>query len=63
MLPERDVRPRHAGHHIRPRALRDSRHAQERFDAKAAGLGDCIDCGQCVVVCPTGIDIRKGLQY
>jgi cytochrome c oxidase accessory protein FixG len=32
-------------------------------DAKAAGLGDCVDCGQCVVVCPTGIDIRKGLQY
>jgi cytochrome c oxidase accessory protein FixG len=28
-----------------------------------AGLGDCIDCGQCVHVCPTGIDIRDGLQY
>jgi len=27
------------------------------------GLGDCIDCGQCVQVCPTGIDIRDGLQY
>ncbi len=26
-------------------------------------LGDCVDCGQCVVVCPTGIDIRNGLQY
>jgi cytochrome c oxidase accessory protein FixG len=26
------------------------------------GLGDCIDCNQCVQVCPTGIDIRKGLQ-
>ena len=26
-------------------------------------LGDCIDCLQCVHVCPTGIDIRKGLQY
>lgn len=25
-------------------------------------LGDCVDCGQCVVVCPTGIDIRDGLQ-
>jgi cytochrome c oxidase accessory protein FixG len=24
--------------------------------------GDCIDCGQCVAVCPTGVDIRKGLQ-
>jgi cytochrome c oxidase accessory protein FixG len=29
----------------------------------AAGLGDCIDCGLCVQVCPTGIDIRNGLQY
>ncbi|MZR61775.1 cytochrome c oxidase accessory protein CcoG [Alcanivorax sp. DP30] len=26
-------------------------------------LGDCIDCGMCVQVCPTGIDIREGLQY
>lgn len=32
-------------------------------DAKAAGLGDCIDCSICVQVCPTGIDIRDGLQY
>lgn len=32
-------------------------------DVKAAGLGDCIDCTMCVQVCPTGIDIRKGLQY
>ncbi len=28
-----------------------------------AGLGSCIDCGLCVDVCPTGIDIRKGQQY
>lgn len=27
-----------------------------------ANRGDCIDCKMCVVVCPTGIDIRKGLQ-
>ncbi len=26
-------------------------------------LGDCVDCGMCVQVCPTGIDIRDGLQY
>jgi len=26
-------------------------------------LGDCVDCGICVQVCPTGIDIREGLQY
>ncbi len=32
-------------------------------DFKAAGLGECVDCGVCVQVCPTGIDIRKGLQY
>jgi len=30
---------------------------------KAEGLGDCIDCTLCVQACPTGIDIRKGLQY
>ena len=35
----------------------------KKIDAKAAGLGDCIDCSICVQVCPTGIDIRKGLQY
>lgn len=29
---------------------------------KASSKGDCIDCGQCVVVCPTGIDIRNGQQ-
>ena len=29
---------------------------------KAQGLGDCIDCHMCVQVCPTGIDIRDGLQ-
>ncbi|MBX9963786.1 MAG: cytochrome c oxidase accessory protein CcoG [Burkholderiales bacterium] len=32
-------------------------------DPKARGLGDCVDCGICVQVCPTGIDIRNGLQY
>jgi len=32
-------------------------------DARAKGLGDCVDCTLCVQVCPTGIDIRKGLQY
>jgi len=31
-------------------------------DPKALGLGDCIDCTACVQVCPTGIDIRDGLQ-
>jgi cytochrome c oxidase accessory protein FixG len=32
-------------------------------EPKEKGLGDCIDCTMCVQVCPTGIDIRKGLQY
>ena len=32
-------------------------------DPAAVGLGDCIDCQYCVQVCPTGIDIRDGLQY
>ena len=31
-------------------------------DPKAMGLGDCVDCTLCVQVCPTGIDIRNGLQ-
>lgn len=34
-------------------------HGRERA---AKGLGDCVDCHQCVAVCPTGIDIRDGLQ-
>jgi cytochrome c oxidase accessory protein FixG len=41
-----------------PRGSR-SRHA----DAAALGLGACVNCGVCVEVCPTGIDIRHGLQY
>ena len=34
-----------------------------REERQASGHGDCIDCGFCVQVCPTGIDIRKGSQY
>src|SRR5690625_5157041 len=34
-----------------------------RIDHKEAGMGDCVDCSLCVQVCPTGIDIRDGLQY
>ena len=33
-----------------------------KLGAAAQGLGDCIDCTLCVQVCPTGIDIRDGLQ-
>jgi cytochrome c oxidase accessory protein FixG len=35
----------------------------KKADPKALGLGACVDCTLCVQVCPTGIDIRKGLQY
>jgi cytochrome c oxidase accessory protein FixG len=34
-----------------------------KADPLALNLGACIDCTLCVQVCPTGIDIRKGLQY
>jgi cytochrome c oxidase accessory protein FixG len=34
-----------------------------KADPTQLGLGECIDCNMCVQVCPTGIDIRKGLQY
>jgi cytochrome c oxidase accessory protein FixG len=44
-----------------PRGSRSKRIAHA--DLAAQGKGDCIDCGLCVQVCPTGIDIRKGLQY
>ncbi|MCV2884779.1 cytochrome c oxidase accessory protein CcoG [Aestuariibacter sp. AA17] len=40
----------------RPRKLKHE-------ELKDKGLGDCIDCYLCVQVCPTGIDIRNGLQY
>ncbi len=50
------------GEGLKGRALPSSglRTKEER---SAAGHGDCIDCGYCVQVCPTGIDIRDGLQY
>jgi cytochrome c oxidase accessory protein FixG len=32
-------------------------------DPKALGIGSCVDCNICVQVCPTGIDIRNGMQY
>ena len=42
----------------------EPRGARSKNDPDAAKhLGDCIDCSLCVQVCPTGIDIRKGLQY
>lgn len=45
----------------------EGRGSRPRSDTSARyhskGLGDCIDCNLCVMVCPTGIDIRNGLQY
>jgi len=41
-----------------PRGARNKSHPDT-----AKALGDCIDCSMCVQVCPTGIDIREGLQY
>ncbi len=35
---------------------------RKKEDRSALGKGDCIDCNQCVQVCPTGIDIRNGTQ-
>ncbi|SON58303.1 quinol dehydrogenase membrane component [Hartmannibacter diazotrophicus] len=43
----------------------EPRMSAKRADkARAAGepAGDCVDCNQCVVVCPTGVDIREGVQ-
>ncbi|GJM05260.1 MAG: ferredoxin [marine bacterium B5-7] len=42
---------------------RGSRRSDVHTDYKQKALGDCINCTMCVQVCPTGIDIRDGLQY
>jgi cytochrome c oxidase accessory protein FixG len=40
----------------------DKTRGEPRGKTKTPGAGDCIDCHRCVAVCPTGIDIRQGLQ-
>ncbi|HBR92952.1 MAG TPA: cytochrome c oxidase accessory protein CcoG, partial [Opitutae bacterium] len=40
----------------------DEARGEPRGPAKKEGFGDCINCYRCVQVCPTGIDIRQGLQ-
>ena len=44
----------------RAKAIRELKVQEARHEA---GVGDCVDCGLCVQVCPTGIDIRDGMQY
>lgn len=51
-----------AGALARPRLIEMAEAAAAGASAGEPGRGDCIDCHQCVVVCPTGIDIRNGLQ-
>src|SRR6185369_9841384 len=46
-----------------PRGLRRKGAAPQQTAVSQPTLGECVDCGICVQVCPTGIDIRKGLQY
>lgn len=41
----------------------EPRGGRARGGLKTIALGDCVDCTLCVQVCPTGIDIRNGLQY
>ena len=48
---------------VRAKRADERADARRGVDAKGTPLGDCIDCTLCVQVCPTGIDIRKGLQY
>lgn len=40
----------------------DAKRGEPRGSTATAGAGDCVDCMRCVQVCPTGIDIRHGLQ-
>ena len=48
--------------HKRGEAENGRKKFRKNEDRKALGYGDCIDCKQCIHVCPTGIDIRNGTQ-
>ena len=48
--------------HKRGEAENGRKKFRKNEDREALGYGDCIDCFQCVNVCPTGIDIRNGTQ-
>jgi len=55
MLDEQSLIVTYQGWRGEPRSHR-------RHDAQAHALGDCVDCNACVHVCPTGVDIREGVQ-
>lgn len=48
--------------HVRGEGTKGRKKFKKGEDRNAKGYGDCIDCDQCVQVCPTGIDIRNGTQ-
>lgn len=48
--------------HVRGEGVRGRAKFKKGEDRLLSGKGDCIDCHQCVNVCPTGIDIRNGVQ-
>lgn len=48
--------------HVRGERTKGRGRFKKGVDRAAEGIGDCIDCKQCVNVCPTGIDIRNGTQ-
>lgn len=48
--------------HVRGEGVKGRAKFKKGEDRLASGKGDCIDCHQCVNVCPTGIDIRNGVQ-
>ncbi|VXB87027.1 Cytochrome c oxidase accessory protein CcoG [Flavobacterium sp. 9AF] len=48
--------------HVRGEGEKGRAKWDKREDRSISGKGDCIDCKQCIVVCPTGIDIRNGTQ-
>jgi len=57
MVDETTLLPSYDFHRGEPRGRVKKGRSQEE-----AGLGDCVDCNQCVAVCPTGVDIRHGQQ-
>lgn len=57
----KSAQPRASGDERRQKVLSQTERALA--ERRGQGIGDCVDCGLCVQVCPVGIDIRDGLQY